>query len=110
MTESIHPAASHHLPSFITAPGQTDVLMIVMGIILVLFVLMIGVIAGLFLALIDFPDFSDLLKRIAGSTEKIAAKKPGEGAEQTAPGTVTVARQREVLLKAEGAARKPRPV
>ena len=43
MTESIHPAASGHLPSFITAPGETDVLMVVMGIILVLFAFMIGV-------------------------------------------------------------------
>jgi hypothetical protein len=112
MTLSIHPAASGHLPSFITAPGETDVLMIVMGVILLLFMLMVGIlyfrlhalperfahkkvqfeivcvlaliamfthmnifwIAGLLLALIDFPDFSSLLKRIAGSTEKIAAK------------------------------------
>ena len=148
MTESIHPAASNHLPSFITAPGETDVLMIVMGIILVLFVLMIGVfyfrlhalperfahnkvqfeivcvlallamfthknifwIAGLLLALIDFADFSGLLKRIAGSTEKIAAKKPGEGAEQMAPGAVTTARQTEVSPKAKEAARKRRSV
>ena len=146
--DSVHPAASSHLPSFITAPGETDVLMIVMGIILVLFVLMIGVfyfrlhalperfahnkvqfeivcvlallaifthknifwIAGLLLALIDFPNFTGLLKRIAGSTEKIAAKKPGEGAEQMAPGAVTIARQRELSPKAEGAARKPRSV
>ena len=28
---SLHPAASHHLPSFITAPGETDVLMVVMS-------------------------------------------------------------------------------
>ena len=31
MTKSLHPAASHHLPSFITAPGETDVLMVVMS-------------------------------------------------------------------------------
>src|SRR3974390_2680843 len=31
-------------------------------------------IAGLLLALIDVPDFSGLLRRIAGSTEEIAAK------------------------------------
>ena len=43
MIESIHPAASDHLPSFITAPGETDVLMVVMAIILLLFVLMVGV-------------------------------------------------------------------
>ena len=43
MVELLHPAASHHLPSFITAPRETDVLMIATGIILVLFVLMVGV-------------------------------------------------------------------
>jgi uncharacterized membrane protein YedE/YeeE len=99
MSDSVHPAASNHLPSFITAPGQTDVLMVVMAVILLLFALMIGVlyfrlhalperfahkkvqfeivcvlallamfthmnifwIAGLLLALIDFPDFSTLV-------------------------------------------------
>jgi hypothetical protein len=25
MSETVHPAASHHLPFFITAPGQTDI-------------------------------------------------------------------------------------
>ena len=106
MTESIHPAAPHHLPVFITAPGETDVLMVVMAIVLMLFTLMVGIfyfrlhalperfahnkvqleivcvlallamfthmhifwIAGLLLALIEFPDFSTPLKRIAGST------------------------------------------
>jgi hypothetical protein len=29
MNESLHPAASQHLPSFITAPGETDVFMVV---------------------------------------------------------------------------------
>ena len=43
MTESIHPVASDHLPSFIIAHGETDVLMVVMGIILLLFVLMVGI-------------------------------------------------------------------
>src|ERR1044072_5861753 len=38
----LHPAASHHLPAFITAPGETDVLMIVMGIILVLAIMLFG--------------------------------------------------------------------
>jgi hypothetical protein len=36
MTETIHPAATHHLPAFITAPGETDTLMVVMSIILLL--------------------------------------------------------------------------
>jgi hypothetical protein len=42
MAESLHQAASHHLPSFITAPGETDVLMVVTGIILVLAILGFG--------------------------------------------------------------------
>jgi hypothetical protein len=43
MTEVLHPAASHVLPSFITAPGETDVLMVVMAIILALAVLGFGI-------------------------------------------------------------------
>jgi len=42
-TESIHPAASHHLPSFITAPGETDTLMVIMAVILALAVLGFGI-------------------------------------------------------------------
>ena len=34
MAELRHPAASHELPSFITAPGETDVLMVVMSLFL----------------------------------------------------------------------------
>src|SRR6516165_6059907 len=148
MTESIHPAASGHLPSFITAPGETDVLMVVMGIILVLFAFMIGVlyfrlhalperfahnkvqfqivcvlallamfthknifwIAGILLALIDFPDFSGLLKRIAGSTEKIATKEPNAAADQTAAGVMTITQEQEASPKVEGAVTKTRSV
>jgi hypothetical protein len=116
----LHPAASHHLPSFITAPGETDVLMVVTGIFLLVVVLMTGVlflrlhtlperiahrthklqfeivavlglialfthmhifwIAGLLLAMIELPDFGASLNRIAGSAEKIAGIRPGEGA------------------------------
>lgn len=43
MAEPLHPAASHHLPSFITAPGETDVLMVIMAVFLALSVLMFGV-------------------------------------------------------------------
>ena len=49
----LHPAASHHLPSFITAPGETDVLMVVLSIILVLAILMFG---NLFFRLHSLPD------------------------------------------------------
>jgi hypothetical protein len=116
----LNPAAPHHLPSFITAPGDTDVLMVVTGFVLLAGVMMFGSIffrlhtmpermahkghklqfeivavlgllalfthihlfwvAGLLLALIDIPDFGGSLSRIAGSTEKLAGLKPGEGA------------------------------
>jgi hypothetical protein len=42
VNEQIHPAAPHHLPSFITAPGDTDILMVVVGIVLVGSILMVG--------------------------------------------------------------------
>src|SRR5246127_134611 len=116
MTESLNPAASHHLPAFITAPGDTDVLMVITAIVLVLCILAFGIlflrlhtlpermahksqkiqfeivavlgllalfthihafwVAGLLLALIDFPDFGSFMGRIAGSVEKIAGEKP----------------------------------
>src|ERR1700758_3596631 len=119
MASSAHPAASHHLPGFITAPGETDVLMVAMGIILLLAILGFGIlffrlhslperiahrshklqfeivavlglialfthlhifwVIGLMLALVDLPDFGTPLNRIAGSTEKLAGLKPGEG-------------------------------
>jgi hypothetical protein len=53
MAEALHPAASHHLPSFITAPGETDVLMVVMGIILVISILGFG---SLFFRLHTLPE------------------------------------------------------
>jgi hypothetical protein len=114
-TTSTHPSASHHLPAFITAPGQTDVLMVVMAIVLVLAVVMFGVlffrlhtlperiahrthklqfeivailglialfthmhifwIAGLLLALVDFPDFGGWMTRTADALEKLAGVK-----------------------------------
>ena len=116
MSASLHPLAPHHLPSFITAPGDTDILMIVVGIILLVAILFVGNIylqihslpermahksqklqfeivavlcllalfthnhlfwvAGLFLALIDLPDFSTPLRSIAGSVQKIAGIPP----------------------------------
>jgi hypothetical protein len=118
VSESIHPAAPHHLPSFITAPGETDILMIVVGIILIGAILAVGnfylhlhtlpermahksqklqfeIVAvlgllalfthnhlfwviGLFLAMIDLPDFGTPLRSIAGSVEKIAGVPPGD--------------------------------
>ncbi len=116
LTELIHPSAPHHLPSFITAPGDTDVLMVGVGIFLIVAVLAVGnfylhlhslpermahksqkfqfeIVAilgllslfthnhlywviGLFLAMIDLPDFGTPLRRIAGSVEKMAGVPP----------------------------------
>ena len=130
MANSLHPAASHHLPVFITAPGETDVLMVVMGVVLLLAILGFGIlffrlhslperiahksqrlqfeivavlglislfthmhifwVAGLLLALIEFPDFGTPLGRIARSTEKIAGldatPTPASDAPTLAPG------------------------
>src|SRR6187431_3284625 len=120
MSALLHPAAPHHLPAFVTAPGETDVMMVVMAVVLVIAVLAVGLlflrlhtlpermahkshklqfeivavlgllalfthmhifwVAGLLLAMIDIPDFGGSLSRIAGSTEKLAGLKPGEGA------------------------------
>lgn len=62
MAESLHPAATHHLPSFITAPGETDVLMVVMAIILLLSVLGFGI---LFFTLHSLPE------RVAHKSHKL---------------------------------------
>ena len=45
-------------------------------------------VAGLLLAMIDFPDFGTSLGRIATSTEKIAGIKPSEGAAELQPETM----------------------
>ncbi len=42
LSDSLHPAAPHHLPSFVTAPGDTDILMVVVGLILLAAVLFVG--------------------------------------------------------------------
>jgi hypothetical protein len=43
MTDAMHPLAAHHLPPFIASPGETDVLLVATGIILVFAVIGIGV-------------------------------------------------------------------
>ena len=53
MTHPVHPAAPHHLPWFITAPDQTDVLMVSMGIFLLISVLAVG---NIFLRLHTLPE------------------------------------------------------
>ncbi|SDG60216.1 MULTISPECIES: hypothetical protein [Bosea] len=62
MTASLHPAAPHHLPAFITAPGETDYPMVAMAALLVVAVLLVGV---LFLHLHTLPE------RIAHKSKKI---------------------------------------
>ena len=57
-----HPTATEHLPGFITAPGDTDVLMVVVAIILAVSVLAFGI---LFLRLHTLPE------RIAHKTHKL---------------------------------------
>jgi hypothetical protein len=42
LIEQLHPMTPHHLPFYIAKPGETDVLMIAMGVFLVLAVLGIG--------------------------------------------------------------------
>src|SRR3954449_2755183 len=106
VSEPVHPATPHHLPGFITTPGDTDVLMMAVGILLLGAVIgvgnfylhlhtlpermahrthklqfeivaVLGLLAlfthnhlfwviGLFLAMIDLPDFLTPLRRIAG--------------------------------------------
>ena len=43
MVEPGSPASSVHLPWFIAGPGQTDVLLVIMGVVLVVFTFLIGV-------------------------------------------------------------------
>jgi hypothetical protein len=120
MSAQLNPAASHYLPAFITAPGDTDVLMVVAALILLGSTLGFGIlffylhtlpermahrshklqfeivavlgllalfthihlfwVAGLLLALIDFPDLPGWLGRIATAVERIAGKSSGESA------------------------------
>jgi hypothetical protein len=53
VSEPFHPNAPHHLPGFITAPGDNDVLMIGVGIFLILAVLGVG---NLYLHLHSLPE------------------------------------------------------
>jgi hypothetical protein len=106
--------APHHLPWFITAPGQTDILFVITTILILGVVLALGVlffwlhslperlghkklqfeivavlgllslfthvhlfwVIGLFLALIDLPDFTTPLRRMASALEKMSGTSP----------------------------------
>lgn len=161
--ESLHPAATRHLPSFIAAPGETDVLMVLTGAILIIAVVGFGVlflrlhtlperiahkshklqfeivavlglialfthmhifwVAGLLLALIDFPDFGGWFGRITRATEKIAGIKsedladepeiegadikPGESSAKPAQENVAKLRRTDVPASGRPASTKP---
>ena len=62
MSEALHPSAPHDLPGFITAPGDTDILMVVVGIVLLGSVLMVG---NLYLHLHTLPE------RMAHKSQKL---------------------------------------
>jgi hypothetical protein len=62
MADLLHPEATHHLPSFITPPGETDVLMVVTAVFLLGAVIGFGV---LFLRLHALPE------HIAHGTHKV---------------------------------------
>jgi hypothetical protein len=53
MAAPLHPIASEHLPSFITGPGETDILMLVTAVILAVSILMFGI---LFFRLHHLPE------------------------------------------------------
>jgi hypothetical protein len=58
----LHPLAPHHLPPFITAPGDTDVLMVLMGLLLIAAVLAVG---NIYLRLHSLPE------RMAHKSQKL---------------------------------------
>jgi hypothetical protein len=60
--EQLHPLTPHHLPFYLAKPGETDVLMVVMGIFLILAVLGVG---NLYLHLHSLPE------RMAHKSQKL---------------------------------------
>jgi hypothetical protein len=62
LTDQVHPLTPHHLPFYVTKPGETDVLMIVMGIFLILAVLGVG---NIYLRLHSLPE------RMAHKSQKL---------------------------------------
>ena len=62
MTDQLHQMTPHHLPFYIVKPGETDVMMIVMGVFLVVAVLGIG---NLYLKLHTLPE------RMAHKSQKL---------------------------------------
>jgi hypothetical protein len=112
----LHPLAPHHLPAFITVPGENDLLFNAMVVMILAIVLMVGNlylklhslpermahrtnrvqfeivavlcllalfthnhmfwIAGLLLALVQIPDFSTPIGRMADSLERLSGRQP----------------------------------
>ncbi len=62
MNATVHPAAPHHLPGFITAPGDMDVLMVVVGIVLLGAILFVG---NIYLQIHSLPE------RMAHKSQKL---------------------------------------
>jgi len=62
VSETLHPAAPHHLPSFITAPGDMDVLMVAVGVILLAAILFVG---NIYLQIHSLPE------RMAHKSQKL---------------------------------------
>lgn len=125
MAAEVNPVATHHLPIFITPPGQTDVLMVITAVFLLVAVVAFGIlflrlhslpermahrghklqfeivavlclialfthihafwIAALLLAMIDLPDVTGWMGRIAGGVERIAGIKPAASSSEPPP-------------------------
>ena len=119
----LHPKATAHLPGFITAPGETDILFNVMVIFVIALIFAVGTlylrlhslpehiahsgtktqftlvgvlallalfthnnlfwVAALILALVQLPDVTGPLGRIADSLERRDGPAPGSGTEVT---------------------------
>jgi hypothetical protein len=62
LTDQLHAMTPHHLPFYIVKPGETDVLMIVMGVFLILVILAVG---NLYLHLHSLPE------RMAHKSQKL---------------------------------------
>lgn len=118
MEPARHPLAPEHTPYFITAPGQTDWMMVNTAVFLALAILGVGAlffrlhtlpermahrsqklqfelvaalgllalfthqhifwVAGLVLALIDLPDISSPVKRMADALDRLSGREPAE--------------------------------
>jgi hypothetical protein len=88
VSESLHPSAPHDLPGFITAPGDTDTLMVVVGVILIAAVLAVG---NLYLRLHALPE------QMAHKSQKLQFKIVAGGA-----GGVQPQNEKGVILQLHG--------